>query len=387
MLLRSARVHEINESMRAMWVDGETTLSSERTYEVLVRVEHRHGWLAASAEDRHVRCEDNTSGLEYLLGPPSDAYVLFMLGEIGEHRIKDLRLQISQTEMEKIGDSSSAPPDAIDVICRAQRRLSTMRVESKDPSPSSVLSECAAAFLFHLTYNLDVALVETRTWEDLLRSGRIVRGRRARASEIAPPTRIYARDLLYHYQMGVASESPALAFLSYYHIAEHFFESTYNEAMEASVQDYITSPGFSSKRRRDVRGLIKEVRRHLRVRAEDTSFSESEALRLTLAKYVRRSALAEKIRSYDASLLTHYATSRVGFGDAETVEFEAEGEAKFVRDLAQRIYRIRNSVVHAKDGEKAKFVPFEHDAVLAKEVPLMRFAAEEIIFGSSRISS
>ncbi len=41
--------------------------------------------------------------------------------------------------------------------------------------------------------------------------------------------------------------------------------------------------------------------------------------------------------------------------------------------------------MHSKDGAKSRFIPFSHDGQLVREVPLMRFIAEQIIIATSRI--
>jgi hypothetical protein len=56
-----------------------------------------------------------------------------------------------------------------------------------------------------------------------------------------------------------------------------------------------------------------------------------------------------------------------------------------VKDLVQRIYFTRNAIVHSKDGEKGKYLPFSHEKQLVKEVPLLRFISEAIIISNSNV--
>ena len=62
---------------------------------------------------------------------------------------------------------------------------------------------------------------------------------------------------------------------------------------------------------------------------------------------------------------------------------DGDDESAIHAALARRIYKTRNSIVHSKEGARRKYVPFEHDRVLVKEVPLVRFVAELIITTSS----
>ena len=53
-------------------------------------------------------------------------------------------------------------------------------------------------------------------------------------------------------------------------------------------------------------------------------------------------------------------------------------------NLSERIYSTRNSIVHSKQGDKPKFIPFKDKIDLFKEIPLIRFIAEEIVFATSK---
>jgi hypothetical protein len=52
-------------------------------------------------------------------------------------------------------------------------------------------------------------------------------------------------DLLYHYQLAVGADNPLLECISYYHIAEHFFEEVFNEALSST---FALLTGESGKR-------------------------------------------------------------------------------------------------------------------------------------------
>jgi hypothetical protein len=385
--LANARIHQINEILQNKREDGGTVLWDSRTYEGLVREETRFGPSLLLREHGHVRKEDADAGLTYAVGTPTDEYMLFLLGAIGgAAALRALRAPLGSFRVNRILENEGpGDVDALKFFKQLFPRLLTVRVESARPKSVSDLALHSSAYLFQLTYNLDVPLVESRSWEDLLRVSRIARGRRSKVQDIEPPRRVYVPDLLYHYQMGVAADSPVLAFLSYYHIAEHFFEQVFTDDLIASVRDRITQPGFSHRRKKDIDGMIKEISRRLRVRAESTVFSEQEALRLTLQLFVKRDELLNKIRSYDETLVAHYAENQVVFCGGDTVDMQAADEGRTFEQLARRIYKTRNAVVHSKDGDKSRYVPFEHDRILAREVPLARFCAEAIIIGSATV--
>ncbi len=382
--LTNARVHDLNSVLQQRHQDDETVLWDSRTFEMLVREESRFGPPLFLRESGHLHKEDTDNGLTYSVGKPSDLYALFLLTQVGESGALRLRMPIASFRIERMLQTSEGTIDAIEFFKGLMPRLITVRVEATRPRTLSELAQLASAFLFHLTYNIDVPFVETRSWEDLLRATRI-RSRRSAAQDIEPPRRHYIRDLIYHYQMAVASDSPVLAFLSYYHVAEHFFERVFNDDLIASVRDQLTQPGFSYRRKKDIDGLIRGISKRLQIRGESTVFSEREALRLTLERFVRISDLAARLQSYDSGLVSHYSLNTVSFCDGETVDLNGADESKTFQALAKRLYKTRNATVHSKDGDKDRYVPFQHDRILTREIPLIRFIAEDIIIGSSTL--
>jgi hypothetical protein len=215
--------------------------------------------------------------------------------------------------------------------------------------------------------------------------GRIGRVRRSKLEDLTPPSRFYSPDLVHYYQEGVASDSPPLQYLSYYHVAEHFFESVYNDDLIERVKQIITQPDFSYKRKKDVNGLIKKIGKWVSVRDETMTFNEQEALALTLQNFVDLNALIQKIREYDEALIEYYKSNNVVFSSGESVDLEDNNQQAVWLLLAKRIYKTRNAIVHSKENEKGKYIPFEHEKILVKEVPLVRFIAELIIIGSSEV--
>ena len=120
---------------------------------------------------------------------------------------------------------------------------------------------------------MDVALVPQLSIEDLARGARITSMRRSRPDEIDAPRRLYTEDLVRHYLLGVSSDSPVIEYLSYYHVAEHFFQDVFETDLIERVRDQITMPDFSYRRKKDIRVLIKTIHKSLKLRAEEVAFS------------------------------------------------------------------------------------------------------------------
>jgi len=205
------------------------------------------------------------------------------------------------------------------------------------------------------------------------------------AEELDPPRRTYNEDLVNHYILAISTDSPTVQFLSHYHVLEYFFESIFNDDLIEQIKTSITQPGFSYKRKKDVNHLISTIKKSLQIRSETITFSEAEALHLSLSKFVDIAQLITRLEEYDLSLIDYYANTEVPFSKGVTIAFRSSDQACVIRELARRIYATRNSLVHSKDGDKARYTPFKDERALVMEVPLLRFISEMVILSVSEI--
>ena len=273
--------------------------------------------------------------------------------------------------------------DLFEILRRAIRIL-TVRIDSSKQRPPLELERHLNAFLFQITYNIDAALVPLKSFEDLVRSGRLEGMRRGSLTELDPPRRLYLPDLVYHYQLATATESAALAYLSLFHVAEHFFEEIFSDDLVEKVRSRLTQPDFSYKRKKDISALIKQVGKAIQLRDERVVFSEQEALRLTLTRFVDLPQLIADLDQFDPTIVKYYGANKVAFSGADEVDLRGP-PADAIKQLASRVYRIRNSIVHSKESERSKYMPFRDDRLLSKELPLLRFVAEQITISNSSV--
>ena len=199
-----------------------------------------------------------------------------------------------------------------------------------------------------------------------------------------PPRRIYDSDLVHHYQLAIATDSPPLEYLCYYHIAEHFFEAIFEDDLITGVRAMLTQPSFSFRRKQDVRRLVAHVKDRLKFQRDEMIFSEQEALKLVLSKYVDMRNVREKLEAIQDKLLVYYAAKTVAFAKGDQVDLRGD-DAEVMTALSRRVYKTRNAVVHSKEGGRPRYQPFRHDRELAQELPLMRLIAEEIIVNSASV--
>jgi hypothetical protein len=384
--LPKTRLTMILARLTTLTAKDDTVIFDSSSYESLVRDESRFG-VSLVRRSGIFSVEDADAGLQYRLAAPSDQFTLYLLSRVrASAPLMLLRGPLfSSRFLQRDLREGEGPRDVFAIVRALLPRVYTVAINSTKPKPFADLGRHANALLFQLTYNLDAPVVETRYLDDLLRTGRIVRNRRVKPEEIEPPRRTYVPDLVYHYQMGVATDSPLLEYLSYYHVAEHFFEEVFSDDLIESIRDRLTQPGFSHRRKKDVQELIREVSRRLKIRSESTTFSELEALRLTLRRFIDTTDLARRVREYDPTLIDYYAQEQVAFAGGDTVTLADPAAETVLNALAKRIYKTRNAIVHSKEGDKVRYVPFQHDNLLVKELPLLRFVAEAIIIRSSTV--
>lgn len=362
---------------------SETIIATEKSYEILVREEGSYRGLLARG--RVVEVEDSENGFKYKLGSPSNEFTLYLIqkaASYGNPRAL-FRHAMSSSMMQR---AIAENPCILEFVKTFIAGRLTLKVTSNTKKTSNEFDKYSSAFLFNISYNTDTALVQQRDFDELLRTGRITQSRRFNIDEIEPPRRTYIPDLIHHYQLAVATENPMLEYISYYHIVEHFFESIFAEALVEKVRNKLTHPDFSYKRSKDISSLIKEIGNSIKMRDESMIFNEQEGLKLTLQKYINLSALSEKLKEYDSTLIEYYKRNTVGFSGACMVDIDSDNKDSVFKHLSTRIYKNRNSIVHSKESEKSKYTPFRDDKTLVKEVPLIRFISEQIIFATSSLA-
>ncbi|MGW4350151.1 hypothetical protein ACWEL8_34410 [Streptomyces sp. NPDC004690] len=254
-------------------------------------------------------------------------------------------------------------------------RATTLRVAAA--RARSDFESLANSFLFHAAYNTDTAA--RIGLESMFRPQAIQRIRRTQTGALDAPRQTYEADLVHHYLMGVAAEIPLLEYLAYYHIAEHFFEKVFNEDLVNQVRSGITDPSFSARRTKDIQSIIRIVTKVQRQVKDEGGVNEQRALQLVLDRFLNVSRLLADLDAYDATLVDYYANNDVPFAGASKVKIRGNEEDAVRGAIAKRIYKVRNALVHAKEGELPKYAPFAHDEELAREIPLMRFTAEQIV--------
>lgn len=382
--VESTRLDEISNNLKKMNEKDSIGIYSNNYCETLVRsVNNRRSMMSSRLMEKYIDINDSQNRIHYELSKASDEYILMLLEKLSDlNMLREFKRSFVMGRA-FINEKERESKDFFEFLKALFRQIDTLKIKSEENKSYNEFEKLSNSYLFNLAFNLEIPVIEVKGIDEFISSERIASIRRKEV--IDPPKRKYIPDLVYHYQMAISSDSPFLQYISYYHIMEHFFEKIYNEELIRLVQYEISNPNFSIKRENDIKKVIKVINKKLQSHREEFSVNEKEALELVLLRYIDIEKLKRKINEYDSSLLEYYKNEEVSFSGGSKINFELTQHKDIIKKISFRVYKTRNSLVHSKDTDISKYVPFKHDKKLIKEIPLMRFIAEEIILMTSEL--
>lgn len=385
--LDKKQVKQIIQELSLFHSNQDIELYDNKSYEVLIRDENRF------MLHRELKQKDSVNKIDYTIEKPTDKYLIFFLYNLYlQNTPRILRGGIMPMKLRRIygntNDDQLTMPfhhNIIDVIKEIVPRLETLQIDSYTPKRKVDFEQLVYAFLFNLGYNLDYMYQPLRFMDEFTQPYKIGRLRKANFSDVEPPKNIYINELILYYQKGISTEGIDHQFLSFYHILEHFFEKIYNDDILLSVKNEITKPSFSYKRDKDISTLISLVQKRLKYKNDEFQLNEPEALELTIKRFVTDlKYLADELNTISSNLVEYFKTTEVSFSRGNKVNFDSVNDDEIYTNLAKRIYSTRNSIVHSKETDKSKYVPFRDDKDLLKEIYLLRLISEIVIIANSK---
>lgn len=184
--------------------------------------------------------------------------------------------------------------------------------------------------------------------------------------------------LSYYWHARQAKSIPAMEYLNYYQVLEyHFAQYALAEIVEYTRQrlkDPRFDPANSESLARFVSGIDSQMKQNKK---------ELPSLQATLDQCVGQHALVEFMES-DDELRDHLAKKNTISGVPQIVASQQD----IIKRMAERIYGIRNQLVHAKSENSREgafiLVPGSDEIRhLAQEIKLVRFAAQSVLIASS----
>lgn len=259
-------------------------------------------------------------------------------------------------------------------------RILTVKIVAPVECSLSVFKKMLRSYLFNISYNNNIVF----TVVDLSEERQPLRRNVRRGGQLFP-YKSYNLELIKYYYQGVSTDIPFTQYLAFYHVAEFFFQTISEQEAFEEIKRFITRPSFSPHRKEDIRQFYSKIKKKIRDQREDGAWDERTGLLLCLKKYITDvEELKNSISAIDPSAIDYYKNNVVPFADeGKEINFNdiSDGIYAVIRN---RIYSVRNAIVHSKEGERLRYEPFKHDQDLSKEIPLIRAVSEEIIINSAK---
>ena len=362
-IIDKLRVQEMTRRIKGFKFRDNACLHNSKYFEQWVSIQgsfsYREGKMAK---------EDRENGFYYEISEPSLEYILALF----QNNLKFIREYAPlHILLKRFLEKESMKEIKFEYIVKNFLRIITLKIKSEKALSYKTFHKLFISFLFHLNHNLHLPIVGHRLM-DIRRIIRIKRYRRLSLNNIDVPKRRYDPELVYYYQQALSSlytNSIALEFLSYYHIIEYFYENIFEENLMDNVKSLFTVRGVFHKNRKNLKKLVKLIQKH----------NEKDMLQLVLKKFLDINRLIQDLNNHDKTYYLYLLRNSVKFAKAPPLN-----QNKIFETLAARIYTVRNALVHSKEGEKPKYVPFsKYEEDLKNEIPLMRYIAEQIIIKNS----
>lgn len=251
----------------------------------------------------------------------------------------------------------------------------TVKVYLESGKPDR-MEKAAGEAVSSLLYELDVRngiRFHTDRWL-AERGDRSILQRRAATSVIRFPEISIKPELATLFGFAASTiDNPPLAFLSYYQILEHNLASAVKRRALRKMAKELSDPLFNKSNRDDLLRIFM-------ISERSTHMSESAQLRTLIDECVRPEALTDFFATGDH--LSHFGNKGPIVG-VETVN-PSNPKVSLASQVADRVYGIRNRIVHAKDdpryGEVPPLLPEGPEAdALWPDIVLARLLATEVI--------
>ncbi|MEU8629618.1 hypothetical protein [Streptomyces sp. NPDC048669] len=389
----------------------DTQVEGPATLEMLVRDETPHEVLRRpQGESVTYKVRTAAGECAVTVGPPSiDLLLRLALRRVGFERTEFLDRQrlfqflIEQEEKKGLAEGARTRVSAVRLLrVMARPELVSLRLEGPRGTGTDELEKLATSFRTRLAYESDVVLAPVLDVDRLESSPsqpRFIRQLHGRAAEFVDaigqgsPTghmgdrllgALAAADeeLSLRYLRAIAADNPFAAFMGYYHVLEYQMEEAWFENLSRRV----AAVGGVLQRPVDgIRKAAKQARDLLGVKDDEVRFTELRAVQdlLEVSLDVRRLAAdLSRLDMRDVGTVEYFAAGNLPFVDVPHLEFtsplDADGEARLKRETASRIYIVRCAITHSKASTR-RYSPYTDDLHLAREVPLVRVAAEQLL--------
>lgn len=296
---------------------------------------------------------------------------------------KTSRIHLVSTNGGPCVELSNASPLAMLLYGRrytvtSRNLMLTMKVDCGSPLEKELLIQKADELVRSLVYELDIrnGRILSHSTRPLPRDARTPPSPRARMDTIRYPQIWIQGEVadLFNFASD-ALNNPPLAFLSYYQTLEYFIPAAVRQNAFRRIRRELRDPTFDRNSDTCILRIMSTAERTSRL-------PESEQLRTLVREYVRR----DRLEDFFTADWGNYFTKRGPIYGVELIS--PENRSKDLGDqVADRIYQIRNRIVHAKDDPRYEdarvLLPRSQEAEsLHPDIELVRLLAMEAILAS-----
>lgn len=364
---------------KARLSDSDIGLLGESSYEIAF-----HGFRPYKTETVEIVGDSHTVSM----GAASIDYSVYLLIKVAIEECRNdecyrLPPRIFPNEQD---DSSSRIVSSVDEwkgILAKLTRVESLTITSNKPNNIGHFQELTNAVLFHYAHNNDnpIALysdvVDAAGFWSRRTDGYTRRGN----GTLEIPRRQYDQEAVRYYLEGSGSRSAYFKYLSYYHVLEFYFDAVFKDMIVEILREEMTKPGVFQNETKvyKVAKSIKEKFHNNRDRGEG---NELETLKYIVSHILSVNNIKDRIDFLNPRAAEYYRNNKMSLSsddcdtDAPKIDWDKEGVGN---DIAKRVYKTRNALVHSKSGIKNRYHPGESDAALILELPLVQALAEELI--------
>lgn len=342
--------------------DPETAIYYPGHYEHYIQIAESLSTRFLANRRGDIKLEAPDESIKIDISDPSSNF-LFSIFQNGK---KELRRYL----MHPFGREQNDPKPWTEML----RGFKTVKVQvdkdSKFYTDKNKMKQIAEAGLFHIAFGNSICYNLALKFErDHYFLGR-------RREEVQFPRRTYTSDLLSYYNLALSSDSLMLGYIALYKILEYFFPSATENALHKRMTDKLVSPDFTHTKPKQLRDLAKVIRQF------DQRMDEQRMLSTVIETFFTSNELIDWVAEYEAIEEKYYSIPKKVLGETFTLDLNPE---KIASSLAKRIYHIRNVLVHNKEDEPYRFIPFSgEESALTKEIPIVMFLAEQLIIKTGK---
>lgn len=191
------------------------------------------------------------------------------------------------------------------------------------------------------------------------------------------PRVTYDSSLVSYYKVARSSPFASQSFLSYYHVLEYYFLRVAEDSLHHQLKTLLNKPNFSVTS--DGLDHVIAV-----VRKQATQDDETEMLRKVLQRFVPEDDFIEFVSHLETVAKEKLYTKRRNIFGENLEITPKEGHA--ISNAAKILKHVRNAIVHSSDKYKREecHIPLtESEGTIAEFVPIVKFFAEQVIFGTA----